>query len=408
MFDVEHEVSVRVAPVATRAPRLLRRALADFFEGRDGLNRMGQEYLPDSCPKTGRGNLPSVVSITYNFQAESRLHDGARMALPHIFDQTWPDPSKLGSDSKSAALLLNEAKETFASQLGVRSDEIHFLGEPNLGFHLGILGLKQENQTFKYGATDRMATFVIASSLSQSEELPSDQFGQIDYSSVGSSDLVALQLCNRETGVIQKNLPTNYGACFIDATACGTRIPLPENWGVALWDSRSWMGPAGVGLLAISKKARWKNPLPHLDGKISPGPASLPLIITSAIAIDSWVADEKNLSAKTEEISKQIKTYLNSQISGCKVIDGQAPHLISAIFDGVDSEHLITRMADLGFGVDAGSACSAANMKPSHVLAGMGLSTTGNIRLTIHHATTFEDVSALLTALKSVVTELRN
>ena len=369
---------------------------------------MGQEYLSDSCPKTGRGNLPSVVSITYNFQAESRLHDGARMALPHIFDQTWPDPSKLGTDSKSASILLNEAKETFASQLGVRSDEIHFLGEPNLGFHLGILGLMQEHLNFKYGATDRMAAFVIASSLAQSQELPSDQFGQIDYSTVSNSDLVAIQLCNRETGVIQENLPTTFGASFIDATACGTRRALPENWDVALWDSRSWMGPAGVGVLAISKKARWKNPLPHLDGKISPGPASLPLIITSAIAIDSWVADEKNLSAKIAEINNQVKTFLTNEISQCKVIDGQASHLISIIFDGVDSQHLITRLADLGFAIDAGSACSAANMKPSHVLAAMGLSTTGNIRLTIHHATTFEDVSALLSALKKVVSDLRN
>ena len=62
----------------------------------------------------------------------------------------------------------------------------------------------------------------------------------------------------------------------------------------------------------------------------------------------------------------------------------------------------------LGFAIDAGSACSAANMKPSHVLSAMGLSTTGNIRLTIHHATTFEDVSALLSALKKVVSDLRN
>ena len=69
---------------------------------------------------------------------------------------------------------------------------------------------------------------------------------------------------------------------------------------------------------------------------------------------------------------------------------------------------MINELAKRGFAVDAGSACSAANMKPSHVLAAMGLATTGNMRLTIHHATTFEEVERFLPILKQVVTELRN
>lgn len=84
------------------------------------------------------------------------------MALPHIFEVTWPDPSKLGADSKSAALLLNEARETFASHLGIRSDEIHFLGEPNLGFHLGINGLMSGQKRLVYSNIDRMEVFAVA------------------------------------------------------------------------------------------------------------------------------------------------------------------------------------------------------------------------------------------------------
>jgi len=71
------------------------------------------------------------------------------MALAHIFEVTWPDPSKLGADAKSASLLLNEAKETFAGHLRVRSDEISFLGEANLGYHLGISGLLNPKSRLK-------------------------------------------------------------------------------------------------------------------------------------------------------------------------------------------------------------------------------------------------------------------
>ena len=330
------------------------------------------------------------------------------MALPHIFDQGWPSPAKLSDDSKSAAILLNEAKETFAGHLGVRSDEINFLGEPNLGYHLGISGLYKPGQTFKNAATDRMASHVVAQALASSQELAVDELGQVDFSQVGPNDLLSIQLANRETGVIQKSIPNTCVNLFVDATTSGTRLKLPENWSAALWDSQSWMGPTGLGLFAIAKKALWKNPLPHLDNKVSPGPVSLPLIITSAIAIDSWVADQKNLADKISEISQRIRNFVQTQIPDSFVIAGQSAYLISIVFADIDSERMINELAKRGFAVDAGSACSAANMKPSHVLAAMGLATTGNMRLTIHHATTFEEVERFLPILKQVVTELRN
>ena len=64
-------------------------------------------------------------------------------------------------------------------------------------------------------------------------------------------------------------------------------------------------------------------------------------------------------------------------------------------------------MADKGYPVDSGSACNSANMQPSHVLAALGLLTQGNIRLTIHHATSFEEVADFLEVLKVTVEELR-
>ena len=46
-------------------------------------------------------------------------------------------------------------------------------------------------------------------------------------------------------------------------------------------------------------------------------------------------------------------------------------------------------------------------MQPSHVLAALGVLTQGNIRLTIHHATTFEDVKTFLEALSQTISDLR-
>lgn len=329
------------------------------------------------------------------------------MALPHIFEAAWPDPTKLGVDSKSAALLLNEARETFAGHLGVRGDEISFLGEPNLGFHLGISGLLTEEKRLVYSNIDRMEVFAISENR-PSEKLETSNTGQIDFSNLNGSDVVCLQLCNRETGTIQKGRPANVAGLFVDATASGARIQLPENWSTALWDSITWAGPSGLGVFAISKSANWKNPLPHLDGRVNPGPTSLPLIVASALAIDSWVADEKNLADKISAINTEIRNYISANIPDCDLAPGGADHLISASFLYVNAEQLVTTLADKGYAVDSGSACSAANMQPSHVLAALGVLTQGNIRLTIHHATTFEEITEFLQILSKTVAELRD
>jgi cysteine desulfurase len=46
-------------------------------------------------------------------------------------------------------------------------------------------------------------------------------------------------------------------------------------------------------------------------------------------------------------------------------------------------------------------------MQPSHVLAALGTLTQGNIRLTIHHATTFEEVKDFLNILAKTIADLR-
>jgi cysteine desulfurase len=332
------------------------------------------------------------------------------MALPHIFEASWPDPTKLGVDSKSAAVLLNESKETFAGHLKVRSDEINFLGEPNLGFYLGIAGLLSTDSRLVYSNIDRMEIFAIADSLGPNSsplQLKASKTGQIDFAGLAPKDLATFQLCNRETGTIQSERELNCESVFVDATASGIRIPLPQNWSTALWESTSWAGPGGLGILAVSKKANWKNPLPHLDSRINPGPTSLPLIVASALAIDSWAADEKNLSAKIAAINLDIRNYITNNIPDSDLAPHGADHLISASFLYVNAEQLVTTLADKGFAVDSGSACSATNMQPSHVLAALGVLTQGNIRLTIHHAITFDEVKTFLEVLKATVEELR-
>ena len=215
---------------------------------------------------------------------------------------------------------------------------------------------------------------------------------------------------NGETGVINSAPAETKAKIFVDATSSGTRTSLPHNWGTALWDSRSWYGPNGLGILAVKTGSHWRNPLPHNDNRIVPGGAPLSLIVASALAIDSWAADQKNVAQKIAEINARIRGYVAEQITdvdfACEP-QYASSHLLSFSFLYVEAEELVRKMRQRGFEINSGSACISANMEPSHVLAAMGRLTHGNVRLTIHHEITPEEVDGLLIALVDCVSELR-
>ena len=96
-----------------------------------------------------------MVRITGNFQQERELHPAASSLLPELFAKGWHEPSKLNQQSRQSAILLQQAKETFASSLNVNISEIEFLGETDLGFQLGIQGLLKQSSELFYSAIDR-------------------------------------------------------------------------------------------------------------------------------------------------------------------------------------------------------------------------------------------------------------
>ncbi len=308
--------------------------------------------------------------------------------------------------SRKAAGLLNEARETFASIFGTRSDEIYFLGEPSLGFHLGINGLLQDHSTLFYSGTDRAPVHAIVDGRVNQGLAVTTDF----TSPSGESDVLVYQSVNPETGIKQRH-PDFTGQVFVDNTAYGVHTVLPENWSTAIWQSRSWQGPSGLGIFALRSGQSWRNPLPHNDPTKVPQTFSLPLALASTVALESFMKDEQSSRAKIAHLRSMATQYLQSEIGDVIVVGEKEevqPSLLSIIVAGVDAERAVNDLSDKGFYVDSGSACMSSNLAPSHVLAAMGLPTTGNIRLTLHPNTTEESVEELLGHLKAVVNNQRN
>ena len=83
------------------------------------------------------------------------------------------------------------------------------------------------------------------------------------------------------------------------------------------------------------------------------------------------------------------------------------PHLVTFSCLYVDGEALLHELDRRGFAVSSGSSCTSSTLRPSHVLAAMGVLTHGNVRVSLHRETTEEQVERFLAALPEVVATLR-
>jgi len=344
-------------------------------------------------------SVRSVVRVTGNFTSESPLHPAAREALLAAFDQGWADPKKISQSSARAAILKNQSLENIGNRLGVRPDAIEIIGEPALGHFLAIAGLLSPTQNFAYASIDKGKIRAIARTHSGPvHELPVDSQGQISNATNLPDDTVlSLQLANGETGVIQKFLPTKRVKIAVDATASGPRLPLPENWSTALFDAQSWAGPSGVGILAVNDSG-YSYPLPRIAPIKSPGTYSLPLLIAASIALENFAPEDAEMRRYL------IKNFTGMDGVSVVAADAKAlPHKISLSVPAIAGEQLVRALGEGGIDIDSGSACSAADLQPSHVLAAMGYSTIGHVRLTLHHGVAKGEIDSLKIAISQAI-----
>ena len=347
-----------------------------------------------------------MVRVTGNFTSESPLSPELLQNLLAAFEQGWADPKKLSQSAAKAAILRNQSLENIGTRLELRPECIEVLGEPALGHYLAIGGLLTPDSTFIYSSVDKGKVRAISRSQNgTSQEFAVSRDGLIQVSeSLNKNSVLSLQMANSETGVIQDSeaLTKNQALISIDATSSGPRLALPSRWDTALFDARSWNGPAGLAILAINNEARYTYPLPRIAPIKSPGTYSLPLLITAAMALENFIDSDP-----------EIRNYLIQKLDGVTGVEVVAKeshainNVISLTVSGASGEHLLRELATHGIDIDSGSACNPADLQPSHVLAAMGYPTDGHLRATLHRGTTREDIDLLIAALKKTIETLR-
>lgn len=370
-----------------------------------------------SGPVAREGDLDSASSAP--------LHPAARDVLLAALDRGYADPRRLHRPGREARLLLDNAREATADALGVRPDEVTFTPSGTHAVHLGLLGLlrgSRRGDAVVHPAVEHSAVRHAVVWGGRAVEVGVDGDGRvqlgdlIDRAVAPGVGVVALQAANHEVGTVQPagdlDLPDDV-PLFTDACASMGRLPLPDGWAAAAGSAHKWGGPAGVGVLLVRKRARWRNPFPGDDrvDERSTGFENVPAVLAAAAALQAVVAERQEVNARQHALVDVVRRRVAAEVPDVEVVgdpERRLPHLVTFSCLYVDGEALVTELDRRGFGIASGSACTASTLTPSHVLEAMGVLTHGNVRLSLQRDTARADVDAFCDALPGVVAEIRS
>jgi cysteine desulfurase len=364
------------------------------------------------------------------------LHPSARQTLLDALDNGWGDPARLHREGRRAQLLLDQARESVAAELGCRPDELSFTSSGTQAVHLAVLGTVQARQSASRGPGHLVASAVEHSAVLNAadwlQRLTGAEVSITGVDSLGRADvaefaaaagrdrtlLACLQSANHEVGTIQP-VAEAAAACalarvplLVDAGASAGRMPVPAGWSLLTASARKWGGPAGVGVLAVRRTTRWRDPFPPDDreGRRVPGFPNVPEILAAAASLTAVSEEHGVMDDQLRKLVARIRAAVPERVPDAVVHgdpDARLPHIVTFSCLYVDGEALVTELDRAGFSVSSGSACVADTRQPSHVLAAMGALTHGNVRVSLPRGASDPAVTAFLDALPPIVARIR-
>jgi cysteine desulfurase len=372
----------------------------------------------------------SSVPVFLDASSAEPLLPEAREAWLAAQDAGWGDPLRLHRAGRRATQALDRTRAVVADAVGARPDEVVFTGSGAHSAQAAIAGLALGRRRVGTGivtsAVEHSSVLSAAQTYGDAVTVPVDLLGRVDLGawraavSAGGVALAGLQVGNHEVGTLQP-FREAAEACraadvpfVLDATSALGRTDLRDagDWSVLVGSAAAFGGPPSVGLLVIRKGVRWRAPYPTDDyqGGRWPGLPDVPAIFAAAVALETWLADYDEVSARQHQLVGSLRRGLPRAVPDIDVAgdpDLRLPHLLTFSVLYVDGESLTLELDRAGFAVASGSACSASSEHPSHVLAAMGALTHGNVRLGLTRTTTKADVESFLLAVPPVVEELR-
>ena len=242
----------------------------------------------------------------------------------------------------------------------------------------------------------------------------------------GKKIMLALQLANNETGVIQPVaeaaalVHAQGGVLVCDAVQAAGKVDcnLAATGADFLALSAHKLGGAkGAGALVYDRdRLHIRDILLRgggQEGGTRAGTENVAAIAAFGAAASASKAAIAGEGARLEMLRNEMERQLLAIAPGC-IIFGNAtrrlPNTLAFAVPGLSAETLLIGLDLEGIAVSSGSACSSGKVKRSHVLDAMGVEAglaQGALRVSLGWSSVPEDVSAFITAFATVLHRAR-
>lgn len=356
--------------------------------------------------------------------------------LPYLAEH-YGNASSIHSFGREARDGLEESRRIIAACIGAFPDEVYFTGcgteSDNIALTGHILSAPPPKNGLVTTAIEHSAIINTGKMLGKKGFNVSfsgvDHLGKIDLdqlrAAVGADTaLVSVMHGNNETGVLQPireaaEIAHTAGALFhTDAVQSAGKIPLNvRETGIDLlsMSAHKMNAQKGIGALYI-RRGVTITPLiygGHHEHGIRPGTENVAGVVGFARAFELAASGMDEEALKLSTLRDRLERVLEERIPDISFNGRGAerlPGTSNISFPGVDGEALLISLDREGIAISTGSACSAGEVAPSHVLVAMGVDprvATSSLRFSMGWGTTDEGVDHILEVLPRVVSRLR-
>ncbi len=358
-------------------------------------------------------------------------------AMEPYFFEKFGNASSIYSFGQEAKKAVEDARESLASFLGARQEEIIFTSGGTESNNFVLQGVAS--------ALEKKGSHIITTAIehhSISEPLKFlekkgfevtlvnvDKYGLINPEDIkkaltDKTILISVMHANNEIGVIQPiaeigKIAREKGVYFhTDAVQTVGHIPVNVNeLGVDFLSlsAHKFYGPKGVGALYIRKGSRIERFLHGGDQErnLRASTYNTPGIVGLGKAIelcrDKMGQEAKFQTALRDKLINEFPNKISEvYLNGHPV--KRLPNNINFSIKYIEGESIILNLDLLGIACSTGSACTSSSLEPSHVLLAIGLSheiAHGSLRITLGRWTKEGDIDCLLEHLPKIVQKLR-
>lgn len=376
----------------------------------------------------------SKSTIYLDYAAATPLDSDVLTAMKPYFSQKFYNPSAGYTSAQQVRKDLDLARAQVAHWLGARSSEIIFTAggseANNLAIHglmrqypeanIVVSGIEHESVLTTAEHYDYREVGVCADGTVNLDDL----FNKIDDNTV----MVSIMYANNEIGTIEPigDISRKVAEVRTARTAKGNKLPIylhtdacqAANYldlhvarlGVDMMtlNGGKIYGPKQSGALYIKGDIKL---LPLIDGggqerRLRSGTENVAGAIGFSRALGIAQSLRQTEVKRLRELQLQFFESIEDQLP-LAVVNGskkqRLPNNVHLTFPGIDNERLLIQLDEAGVQAAAGSACSASDEEPSHVLKAIGLSDAqaqSSIRLTMGRAT---ESANILKTLKSLI-----